>query len=109
MASPVTPLTPEQTAAQKTKASEEGYIHRNLAEDDVAIATLFDVPNGVTISSEAAILSVKGHGFKRLYGRALSAILNLFQKNHGAKAVASDEERAEAADKYLKSSGITSK
>ncbi len=108
MSNPITPLTPTQTTKQESQAAKEGYFVRLLVSLDMLGATLFGAKNDQTISSDAAIAAVKDKGFKRTYGRIMSAFLDLFQKNHGAKAVAGDEERALAEVKEEKESKLIS-
>ena len=98
MSDPITPLTPEQLAAQEAQAAKEGYVHRDL----VALDQLANVLSGgfpdETISSRSARADLKG----RWWGRAMSWFLDRFQKNHGAKAMAGDLERAETVEKLEK-------
>lgn len=101
MIDPITPLTPEQTAQTEAKVAKEGYVHRDLVALDQAANVVTGGLPDETISSRAARASRQG----KLWGRALSRFLNLFGKDHGAKAQAGDIERAEAVVAVEKSSG----
>ena len=103
--SPVTPLTPEQTAQQEQQAAEEGWIHRDLVAIDQAGNVIFlrGLPDE-TISSHASRAAADGHE----WGKILSTALDWFQKNHGPKAEAGDLERAEAIVKTELKSGEVS-
>lgn len=106
MNDPVTPLTKAQTVAAEAKSAKHGYLE-NLAVDlDQSIPPIFDAPLGTTISGDAAIADVKDTGFKGFYGRWMCRFLNLFQRNHGAKAVAGDMERAKIVAQNEESSGL---
>jgi hypothetical protein len=87
----ITPLTPEQIAAQEARAGQEGYIKRDL----IALDMLGNVITGghpdETISSRLA-RAAEAH---EIVGEIGSKILDIFQRNHGAKAQAGDVERAE--------------
>ena len=106
MSNPVTPLTPEQTAAQEVRATHEPYIERDLVAIDKTIATFAGATPDTTISADAGIAAVKDKGFKGWYGRTMSRFLNRWQKNHAAKAVAGDEAQAKAAERVMESSGV---
>src|SRR6185437_9226146 len=106
MSDPVTPLAPEQTAAQETKATHEPYFERALVAVDKTIATFAGATPDTTISADAGIAAVKDKGFKGWYGRTMSRFLNLFQPNHAAKAVAGDEAQAREAERVMESSGL---
>lgn len=91
---PVTPLTPEQEAAHKARVAKEGYASRvAIAADDLGAAILGD-KNDETMSSMAARAAVEDTGVKQEVGKVVSAGLDLVQADHGAKAIAGDEERA---------------
>ena len=104
MSSGITPLNPEQTKKQEQKADSEGYIHRVLVGADQETNILTGGLPDETISSRAA--RAAQHGSRT--GRVLSRFLDLFQRNHGAKAVAADEQRAKEAEQVEDSSGILS-
>jgi hypothetical protein len=90
---PITPLTAEQTAQQEASAAKDGIIHRDLVAVDIAANVI--VLRGredETISSRAARADVEG----KRWGRWMSRFLDFFQSDHGAKAIAGDEERAQA-------------
>ena len=105
---PITPLSPTQEATQEEQAERENYIERApVAIDEAAAEILFDAPPDETISTEAAIASVEDHGFKKEVGKIVSDGLDLFQKDHGAKAAAGDLARAEAEEAIVDKSGIS--
>jgi len=92
MSSPITPLDPQQTAAQEAQAAKEGYVHRILVAFDIFSNVLTDGDEDETISSRSARAAEKG----KPWGIAMSKFLDIFQKDHGAKAQAGDVERAAA-------------
>lgn len=103
---PVAPLTPQEAADREQQASHEPYIERVLVAADKTIATVAGATPDTTISADAGIASYRDHGFKGLYGRWMSRFLDLFQKNHGAKAVAGDLAQAQEAEQKMKESGL---
>ena len=103
---PITPLTPAQTAAKEQKAASEGYFKRLLIGEDMFDDAILGQPNDMTMSSSAAIASVKDKGFKGWVGRTLSRALDWIQPNHGGKAVAGDDARAKKAAAIEEESGI---
>lgn len=113
MSDSVQPLTPAQTAAQEQKAEHEPWAERALVADDKAIAAnLLDAPPDVTISEQAGVLAEeypKGGGLKGFYGRWMSRFLDIFQKDHGAKATAGGNAEAEEAIEYGDKSGLLNK
>jgi hypothetical protein len=101
LSDPITPLTPAQTSAQEATAAKEGYIHRDLVAFDQMVNVLADGKPDETISSRAARADEQG----KWWGRAMSRLLDFFQKDHGAKAQAGDVERAAAVEAAEKQSG----
>lgn len=104
--SPITPLTPAQVDAAQARADREVYPERVAVEADMTLAALFGAKQDTTISADAAIAAVEDKGFKGWYGRTMSRLLDFFQKDHGAKAVAGDIAHAEAAAESEEKSGI---
>lgn len=102
MDSGITPLTPAQEEKSKASAAREGYFQRILVGADVEANIITGGHPDETISSRAARDAAKGH----LFGKLLSKVLDIFQRNHGAKAVAGDLERAEIAERLEETSGI---
>lgn len=102
MSDPVTPLTPEQTAAQETKAGQESYLRRLPVDLDIATDELLEGPMDMTISTRLGIAAMKG----KWWGKIGCRLLNLFQKNHDAKAAAGDLERAAQVTQQIQQSGI---
>lgn len=92
MGDPVQPLTPDQIALAEARAQHEGYLHRCLVALDQFANALADGVPDMTISSRAAIADQQG----KTWGRGLSRLLNVFQPNHGMRAEAGDESRADA-------------
>jgi hypothetical protein len=105
MDNPVTPLTPTQVAAQETQAAHEAYFRRTLVALDTFANVLADGVPDMTVSARAAIAAEHGS----TWGRGLSRLLNLFQPDHGADAIAGDAERAEAVEALLEQSKIIGK
>src|SRR5690242_15507763 len=104
VSNPVTPLTPEQTEAAAERASNEGYIHRDLDEVDVGVNVLTGGQNGMTLSTRWGIDALKKKGNHWL-AKIGCRILNLFQRNHDAKAAAGDLERAAQVTQTIEGSG----
>jgi hypothetical protein len=102
MSSPITPLTPQQTAAQESQALHEKYLNRVLVGLDQFLNVVTDGDPDETISTRAAVAAVKG----KQWGIELSRVLNLFQHDHGAKADAGDAARGEQVLTVTESSGI---
>lgn len=89
----LTPLNAVQTAAQEAKAIHQGYVHRVLvAFDQFMNVMIFFGRNDETISAHASRACLEG----KIWGRLMSAFLNIFQADHGVKAQAGDAERARA-------------
>jgi hypothetical protein len=101
MADPITPLTPAQVTNQEARASREGYLHRTLVGLDQFTNVLTGGNPDETISSRLARSAEQDH----TVGKVGSAILNLFQKDHGPKAQAGDAERAERIETIEEQSG----
>lgn len=101
MTNPITPLDPTQTQHEEEQAAKEGYVHRALVGLDQFVNVLTGGEPDETISSRAARASVKG----KIWGKAMSGFLNLFQKDHGAKAQAGDTERAKHVSDIEQQSG----
>jgi hypothetical protein len=87
----ITPLTPAQTETAEVKASQEAYPKRLLIAIDMFMNVITDGDPDETISSRAARAAQQGKD----WGIAMSKFLDLFQKDHGAKAQAGDVVRAE--------------
>lgn len=103
---PITPLTTTQTQAEEQGAYKEGYWHRFWVAVDIAInVTLLRGQQDETISSHAARSALQG----KLWGRILSSFLNLFEKDHGAKAQAADIARAKNTIRIEESAGDLNK
>ena len=105
MSDPITPLTPAQQAIQEAQASKEGFVKRNLIAIDDLGNTLTGGHNDETISARTARDAEQG----RWLGKVISRGLNLFQKNHGAKAIAGDLERAQTIVQVEESDPVIAK
>lgn len=101
MSDPVTPLTPEQTAAAEKKAGKESYLHREAVAVDIFANETLGGKMDETISSRASRNALKGQWF----GKLMSRFLNLFQKDHGPHAQSGDVERAKQVIEAEKQSG----
>lgn len=105
MSDGITPLTPQQLVKQEGQAAKEGYFTRDLiAVDQMANVLTGGLPDE-TISSRLARDAEK-HEF---VGEIGSKILDLFQRDHGAKAACGDLERAENIVTTEQSSGMIEK
>jgi hypothetical protein len=91
MSDGITPLTPSQVAAQEASAAHEGYVHRDLVAVDITVSVITGGLEDETISSRLA-RDAEQH---RLVGEIGSKVLDVFEKDHGAKAQAADTERAD--------------
>lgn len=109
MTDPIQPLDPQQEAEHEESASHEGYIHRVIEEADVLINVETGGLQDETISSRLARDAVDGHGVTQEVGKVGSTILDKFEPNHGAGAVAADLERAERIEEVEEDSGIVPK
>lgn len=101
MSDPITPLDPQETQQQEEQAKKEGYLHRTLVGLDQFANVITGGKPDETISSRAARASLKGNKF----GKLVSKFLNVFQKDHGAKAIAGDDARAEQIEQAEEGSG----
>lgn len=86
--------TPEEVniPLQEAKAAKDGYIHRVLVAFDILVNVVFRGRLDETISSRAYRAYLAG----KLWGRLMNGFLNVFQADHGPKAVAGDLERSKA-------------
>ncbi len=101
MSSPIVPLTPQQTTKQMNKAAQERYVKRVLIGFDQFVNTVAGGHPDETISARSARAATE----RKTWGIAMSSFLNLFQKDHGAKAVAGDLQRADTVEYLEQSSG----
>jgi hypothetical protein len=106
MTEPITPLSPAQTATEEAQAATENPILRDLVAVDIFADELTGGPMDETISTRLAIDSVEGKGVSKEVGKIGSAILDVFQRDHGADAASGDLERAQAEAKIVEASGI---
>lgn len=101
----ITPLTPQQTAVQEQEALKEGYVRKDLIGLDQFVNVLLDGDPDETISSRAARWATEDDGIKKHIGEAVSRGLDLFQSDHGAKAEAGDDARADKVAEIENTSG----
>jgi hypothetical protein len=101
MSDGVKPLTPAQLATQEAQTAAEGYLKRNLIGVDDLCNGILGGKNDETISARCGRDAAKGYRV----GILVAKFLNLFQRNHCAKAQAGDMERAMAVIAAEKSSG----
>lgn len=85
-------------AVQEAQAAKEGYVHRVLVAFDIFVNVLFRGREDETISARSYRAYLEG----KLWGRAMNAFLNFFQKDHGAKAAAGDLERSQSIERTEK-------
>lgn len=91
----ITPLTPAEEAQQKKQVTEEPYLERvAVAIDDLANVVTDGLPDE-TISSRMARWDTEDTGIRHEVGEVVSEGLDLLQPDHGVKAEAGDEQRAE--------------
>lgn len=102
----ITPLTAAETEAQARHAIQEKYLERCLVGLDQFVNVLTDGDADETISARAARAAERG----KPWGVALSRLLDLFQRDHGARAQAGDLGRGEAvAATELSTGAVTQK
>lgn len=97
----ITPLTPAQFALIRAKAMQQSYPHRVLVGFDMLVNVIFMGHPCETISSRSARAATEG----KQWGIVMSKFLDLFQKDHGARAQAADEARAMQVDYLERNSG----
>lgn len=105
MSDPVVPLTEEQTADAAANAVHHNYIVRVLDALDKLGATLADQPSDTTISSDEGMAALKDHGFVGEQAKLVADVLNIFQHNHCAKAIAGQWAQGLQAAKEAEASG----
>lgn len=101
----ITPLTPGEQALAESQVTKEGYIKRNLIAFDQFANVLLDGANDETISSRAARWATHETGAKGAVGKIVSKALDLFEKDHGARAEAGDLQRAETVEQIENHTG----
>lgn len=94
-------LTPEQLALYRKRAMQESYIHRVLVALDMLVNVIFMGHPCETISARSARAATEG----KRWGILMSKFLDIFQRDHGARAQAADYERAMQVDYLEKNSG----
>lgn len=105
MENPITPLDPTDTQIAENKVVKQGYAHKELVALDQFINVTADGTPDETISSRMARWATNKRGIKNKIGVAVSTFLNWFQKDHGAKAEASDAGRAKNVEEIEEKSG----
>ena len=92
---PVTRLSDDEESEQERETAGEGYVHRVLVASDIFANVVMGGYPDETISSRCARGALAG----RWWGVWMSRFLNLFQRDHGADAMAGDRERAKAVER----------
>lgn len=105
MGSPVTPLTTEETQQAAQNSLHHSYVVRVLDALDKLGATLADQPSDTTISSDEGIAALKDHGFVGEQAKLVADVLNIFQHNHCAKAIAGQWAQGVQAANQAEASG----
>ena len=101
MKNPITPLTPAEVAANEAEVDREGYFRRFLVGFDIFVNVITGGDEDETISSRSARAAIDG----KWWGLVMSWFLILFQKDHGACAMAGDLERARRVEELEKYPG----
>lgn len=101
MSDGIVPLTDAQVVAQEAKTAKENFVQRDLVAVDQCANVLTGGLPDETISSRLA-RAAEQH---EVVGEIGSKILDVFQRDHGAKAQAGDLERADAVAMAEKASG----
>lgn len=101
MSPAVKPLDLDETNKARAQAKKESYPIKVLIGFDQFVNVIAGGHPGETISARSARAATQG----KLWGKAMSGFLNLFQKNHGARAQAGDLERAETVEYLQVTSG----
>jgi len=91
MTDPLTPLTPEQEQQAEASALKEGYLHRVIKAEDMALNVDTDGLLDQSISSRVGLDAAKGNKFAKLF----AGFLNLFERNHVVLAESADKAQAE--------------
>jgi hypothetical protein len=94
MKNPITRLSPAEEREQEQETVREGYLHRVLVAGDIFTNVVLGGYPDETISSRCARRALA----EKWWGLWMSWFLNLFQSDHGAKAMAGDEERAKKVE-----------
>ena len=103
MSTGITQIDPSQVNKFKTQSLEHGYIIRCLLAFDVLCNVIFLKGRlDETISAHSARAAMDG----KIWGIWMSKFLDIFQKDHGAKAILGDEARAETIMQTEKDSDI---
>ena len=109
MTDPITPITPAQESQYEAQAAKEGYLQKDLVGLDQFANVLTGGLPDKTISSRMARWDTQGKNVKKVVGHAMSAFLDLFQKDHGAEAESGDVERAEIVENIEATTGTLPK
>ena len=101
----IVPLTSEQEAIAEQQESKEGYVNHVLIGLDQFANTVTGGEPDETISSRVGRDATQG----KFFGKVMTKFLDLFQRNHSAKAIAGDLERAKTIEDIEQSSGMLPK
>lgn len=89
------PLTPAEFQQQELEAMHEGWFHKDAVAFDQMVNVFAGGNPDETISSRMARWATEDTGFRKHFGEAVCAALNLIESDHGAKAEVADLARAE--------------
>lgn len=98
MKNPISRLSPGEEREQELETAREGYLRRVLVAGDIFTNVLLGGCPDETISSRCARGALAG----KWWGMGMSWLLDLFELDHGAKAMAGDEERARRVERLEK-------
>lgn len=101
MSTGITKLDTAETKKAEATAVYSPYYIRVLIALDVFINVIFNGNLDETLSARSARAATEG----KRWGILLSKFLDLFQRNHGAQAVASDLTRAKEVEYLENTSG----
>lgn len=102
----VDPITPAELQQYSLDALHESWFHKDAVAFDDMVNVFAGGNPDETISSRMARWATEDGGFKKSFGTAVVKALDKVQANHGAKAIVSDEVRAEAVTKIEQSTTI---
>jgi hypothetical protein len=103
MPSPITPINVNQEQQDFHDVEREHYLRRCLIAFDIFCNVVFFFGDeDETISAHSARAATQG----KRWGIVLSWFLDLFQRDHGAHAVADDEARALDIEHVEETSGV---
>jgi hypothetical protein len=102
---PIQPLDPDQTALAEQQATHHNFLMRNLVSLDDELNVLTGGLPDETVSARMARWDTEDKGIKHEVGEIMSKGLDLFEKDHGAKAEAGDDARAREVEQVEDKTG----